>query len=207
MPKPKKSKVVAKVIRSSRTGTRRPGGSRAPYEPSVRDMEMFYAYTSGQNVCYADIGKAYHVSRARVGYIFKRVKNWLIPRYAEDIRGIKVEQTESLLHIFKEAMAAWERSKMNAESVTVKDIEYGEEKIPAVEKTTTTKGQCGDPRFLAEARGALDDIREIWGANAPVKIEHSGELRVAGMSVEEANRQLVEQIEQVKGRLLLSSVN
>lgn len=43
--------------------------------------------------------------------------------------------------------------------------------------------------------------------NAPIEIEYSGELRVAGMSVEEANKQLVDRIDSLKGRLLMPSTN
>lgn len=37
--------------------------------------------------------------------------------------------------------------------------------------TTTSQGQCGDPRYLAEIRSCLADIRKIWGLEAPVKSE------------------------------------
>lgn len=203
----KRRAVKAKHTRSPNRGRKRAGGNSKPWEPGVREMEMFHLYTSGAMSSYEEIGKEFGIGKARVCHIFTAVKAWLMPRYVEDIRGLKVEQTESLLHIFGESMRAWERSKENGVSETVKDIEFGEGKIPAIEKSTTTKGQCGDPRFLAEARAALEDIRDIWGANAPVKIEHSGELRVAGQTVEEANQQLMERMEQIKGRLLLPSVN
>ena len=37
--------------------------------------------------------------------------------------------------------------------------------------TTTSQGQCGDPRYLAEIRACLADIRKIWGLDAPQKAE------------------------------------
>lgn len=48
--------------------------------------------------------------------------------------------------------------------------------LTIVEETTTTERryQVGDPRFLEQARGALSDIRGIWGADAPKKAEVSG---------------------------------
>jgi DNA-binding CsgD family transcriptional regulator len=37
--------------------------------------------------------------------------------------------------------------------------------------TTTTTGQCGDPRYLELIRKLLADIRTIWGLDAPQKAE------------------------------------
>lgn len=37
--------------------------------------------------------------------------------------------------------------------------------------TTTTTGQCGDPRYLEIIRKLLADIRTIWGLDAPQKAE------------------------------------
>lgn len=50
--------------------------------------------------------------------------------------------------------------------------------LTIVEQATTheRKYQVGDPRFLEQARGALSDIRGIWGAEAPKKAELGGNL-------------------------------
>lgn len=40
--------------------------------------------------------------------------------------------------------------------------------------TNTSTGRLGDPRFLAEIRNCLADIRKIWGLDAPVKQELTG---------------------------------
>ncbi|WP_394794855.1 hypothetical protein [Armatimonas sp.] len=40
--------------------------------------------------------------------------------------------------------------------------------------TTTTAGRSGDPRYLAEFRACLAEIRKIWGTDAPVKQEFTG---------------------------------
>lgn len=54
-----------------------------------------------------------------------------------------------------------------------------------------------DAKYSAEARSALADVREIWGANKPQKLEISGGEghgleRVAGMSRAEAIRRRAE---------------
>lgn len=40
--------------------------------------------------------------------------------------------------------------------------------------TRTSEGQCGDPRYLAEIRASLAEIRKIWGLDAPTKQELTG---------------------------------
>lgn len=40
--------------------------------------------------------------------------------------------------------------------------------------TNVSEGQRGDPRYLAEIRACLADIRKIWGLDAPVKAEIAG---------------------------------
>lgn len=195
-----KPKIEARATRQRHKGRHVKKGI---WEPSARDLEMFHAYNCG-GVTYRQIAEAFGLARSVVGRTFQQINTWLFPQFVENIRNEKMMQTESLRHIFAEAMQGWERSKRDGVSVTEKDVEFGEGKIPAVEKSTTTKGQCGNPRFLDAARDALEDIRKLWGMNAPVEIQYTGELRVAGISVEDANRQLVEQIERVKNRLLPS---
>lgn len=59
-----------------------------------------------------------------------------------------------------------------------------------IERTTTsiTIGQAGDPRFLQTAMKAMEDIRKIWGLDAPVKQEISGGLDVVVTDEERAAR-------------------
>lgn len=132
----------------------------------------------------------------------KKVNDWLVPRYAEDIRGIKAKHTHCLEVVFAEAMTAWEESKRPAVTTTVETDEDGK-KV----KKTQTRYQCGNPSFLAEARDALEQIRKIWGADAPSKVEHSGELRVAGMSLEEANQQLASELQSVLQQITTPTEN
>lgn len=40
--------------------------------------------------------------------------------------------------------------------------------------TNTSQGRSGDPRYLAEIRACLAEIRRIWGTDAPVKQEFTG---------------------------------
>lgn len=74
--------------------------------------------------------------------------------------------------------------------------------LTVVEQTTTSerKGQAGDPRMLAEARGALADIRNIWGLDAPKKGELSGPNGAPiPVSVEDAINRVYGQPEDTSG--------
>lgn len=204
----------------AKRGKTRARRHKKEWEPSPQQLEIYAKVCEGRGT-HAQIATEHDVTRSRITQIVKEVDDWLWPQMFDAIREVKTRQTNQLLHIFREAMQAWERSKLNAEREVIKEIiaqdkepkpgerkETKEIKVLAVaERTKTTSGQCGDPRFLAEARNALEDIRKIWGADAPVKVEHSGELRVAGMTAEEANRQLVEQLGEAQKRLLEPSVN
>jgi transposase len=58
----------------------------------------------------------------------------------------------------------------------LKKMEQGGDVDGLIERTVTrtSDGRCGDPRFLAEIRAALSDIRKIWGLDAPTKQELTG---------------------------------
>lgn len=169
------------------------------WHPSVIQLEMYHDAVRGMSA--TAIAAKRGVKRQTVDSILRRVEEYLWPIYADDIRGTKVRQTESLRVIFAEAMAAWEKSKAPA-------VEIRQRNAGGVRETLkVTRGQCGDPRFLDMAMRALGQIREIWGANAPIQVEHSGEIRVAGRSAEEARAQLLAQLGDVQQKLLAHNAN
>jgi hypothetical protein len=116
--------------------------------------------------------------------MLKRVRKRVFAHVAEGVMAYAGEQHERLDYIINEAMDAWERSKLNAESeeVTTEETEIeapsgfgGSDSIPATSKKTKriSKGQCGDPRYLEQARGAMADQRDIWGIEAPKRTEQT----------------------------------
>jgi hypothetical protein len=64
-------------------------------------------------------------------------------------------------------VAAWLMEKMRRER------DASPRMAGLIERTVTTvsEGQCGDPRYLAEIRSCLAEIRKIWGLDAPKKAE------------------------------------
>ncbi|MGD0899779.1 MAG: hypothetical protein ABR915_18255 [Thermoguttaceae bacterium] len=69
------------------------------------------------------------------------------------VEGAVAEQIEAK----REAWIQWERSKQDAQRKTTKRTADG------IEKTKTTEGQCGDPRYLAEIRGCNEFIGKLFG--------------------------------------------
>lgn len=124
------------------------------------------------------------VAVSTVCEMLQRVERQLAQQLAEHALPIKARQTAQLERVAAEAFAAWERSKQPAELDRViteevnliGDEEGGSITIPAVKVKTTNerKGQTGDPSLLAQARGALADVRSIWGLDAPKQSEHTG---------------------------------
>lgn len=117
------------------------------------------------------------------------------------VRTVKFQQQETLEYIAAEALAAWERSKEPTKSVKQtkthvlpsrrKGDEQGEQDeqvaqgdgltVMETETETSIKELLGDTRYLDTAMKALADIRDIFGVNAPTKVDNQfsdGELIV-----------------------------
>lgn len=142
----------------------------------------------------AQIAEELGVTQQAVSLILKRQAAKLATAFADQAANIRATQTAQLEHLAAEAAAAWERSKLNAESerTVTEEIQFKTDEeqfgdggelvrrkkifVPAVKVvvTKTSEGQAGDPRFISEARGALSDIRKIWGLEAATKTEITG---------------------------------
>ena len=105
------------------------------------------------------------------------------------------EQAALLEQVAAEALRAWERScrPVAAEKVVTRRFRErdgffagGEEGLAGVtgpgegdevvETTREVREQTGNAALLAQARGALADLRELWGLNAPRRLAtESGE--------------------------------
>lgn len=138
----------------------------------MRDLEVYSKLTQGFTT--REVAAEHGIDHTTVSRIGHAVDKWLRPQWMEHILDIRVRHCESLMHVFQEAMAAWEKSKTDAVTITEKSGNSGGEKGgPYDEKATQTKAQAGNPSFLAEARSALAEVRKIWGADAPAKTEVS----------------------------------
>lgn len=167
---------------------------KQPWKPSKRDLRIYLEYAKGSK-SQPQVAEEFGLSQPRVCTILKMVQDWMWNETMHDIRLVKMQQVQSLTYIYREAMRAWERSKTASRSLSTKKSDG-----KVTEQTRSLKSSQGDPKYLDIAMKALADIREVTGANAPVEIRHTGELRVAGLSLRDAILQKKKQLDE---RLLL----
>lgn len=171
---------------------------RSP-DPTNAELELVRELNRGRSM--TEVAKAYGLSWSTVRTINNKVTDHIRREYLGDIVRMKVEHSEKLSDLYRESRKAWEDSqkptmKTQTKPGKVPDGATLEECLDLPEEVTVTETTTsGDPRFLAESRTALADIRKIWGADAPLRVELAGELRVAGKSQEEADAELVKHVQ------------
>jgi len=160
------------------------------WEPTADQLAAYAEVIRGQRagIPMAHVADARGISRQAMHQLFHKVGAWLQPQLMDQIRNVRLEHADHLLHIFAEAMQAWERSKEDA--CEQSDTTGG---AGGDTKKVTRRTQVGNPAFLAEARAALDAIRKMWGADEPQRFEMAvgGEVRVAGIPREQAIREQI----------------
>lgn len=96
---------------------------------------------------------------------FKRIETEMFPLLADHVAQVKVGQTNTLRHVIEQAQAAFDKSLEDYV------VEHEREASGNVYKERTKQKGAGNAQFLQVIRGALDDIRKIWGADAPQKVD------------------------------------
>lgn len=121
------------------------------------------------------------VTRDAVGAMLKRVRERYVVAQAERIEQLRSEHTATLEQIAEIALRAFSAGVERAAAkspgprpVTASPAEppgstpeAGTSQTQPTPKRKLNWAARPDPRLLAEARAALADIRELWGANAP----------------------------------------
>jgi hypothetical protein len=110
------------------------------------------------------------ISQAAVSKILARVEQRALRDHAELVMRMKGQQTLQLDHIRQQAMAAWHASKTEATRRRQRRVEGGTDEAQTIAEVTI-ESTYGDPRYLAEARAALTDLRKLWGLDAPQKLD------------------------------------
>jgi len=106
----------------------------------------------------AEIGRELGISASGVCKLFQRIEGRLLAEIKDKAEARKAHQTLKLDYIAREGMRAWEASKHDAETEKISTSDDGKQSTER-----TKRGQTGDPRYLDQVRGALADIRKIWG--------------------------------------------
>lgn len=142
-----------------------------PQVARAREQEAWEFRAKGWT--HSRIAERMGLTRQAIGVILARSADAEHAEMLANQDRVKATQTATLEYLVNEAMDAWERSQLDAETKKTTEEEVKLEGATIRGSQTKTerwsKGQSGDPRFLAEARQALASIREIWGVDAPKK--------------------------------------
>lgn len=176
-----KKKRISKRDKARQTNGRSNGQE---WTPDPKHMEWYIDYVKG-TMSQLEIAVKNDVAQQTVSRQVRNIAKWIFREQLEDIKIIKAQHVGRLSHIAREAMKAWERSKLVAQTEVSKKG-TSESKGKYSEASISKRFQCGDSRYLDTAMKALEDIRKVTGANAPTEIRHSGEIRFAGVTREDA---------------------
>lgn len=112
--------------------------------------------------------RSYTLSQQQISYDMKALKELWKRETVFDVDTEKGRLKSHIELLIKEAHIAWARSREDV--VTVSEGFNGQGAF----KSTTRKGQAGDPRFIAEIRALLKEYRDLFGIDPPKKIEGTG---------------------------------
>lgn len=112
------------------------------------------------------------VTQQAVSVMLKRASAKFSERFMQDIKAVKDEQVAQLQLVADEALQGWFKSKeAKKRNVTKLKQGKGRNKNPYIDSKSVSEFEvCGDTKYLTEFRKALEDIRKILGADAPMQI-------------------------------------
>lgn len=172
------AKDGALLVKKKRRPTR---GAVRVTEAQARALELRVWNLLSQGRTASGIARALDLTQSGVSGIIRRVEKRYEELVVASVGEMKARQARILERIADEAMDAWGRSQKSAQKVVKEEgtvpTKGGEEGTIDITKTSVER-RDGDPRFLAEARAALADLRDIYGLNAPKKPEDNGDRGV-----------------------------
>lgn len=179
---------------------RRPRGGRGGAEPQarvrLRELQVMEHTLEGRTQ--HDIARELGISQPAVCKILQRIEDRLLADVAWKVERHRARQTMRLEFIYGEAVRAWKASKQ--ETLRKRQRQTG---AAAGAGTTmaeiTSEHRHGDPRFLDEARRALQDLRTLWGIDAPERISIDATTHLASMSDEAVEAELMRQLALLRG--------
>jgi hypothetical protein len=146
-------------------------GGQHGHEPRARILtrELRALDLSVQGWRQHEIATELAVSQAAVSKILRRVEE----RHLRELAGLvgrqKARQALRLEHIYAQVMHAWEDSKADVTRRRQRQTQPASGGGQHVAELVS-ENRHGDPRYLAEARGALRDLRTLFGLDAPDRV-------------------------------------
>jgi hypothetical protein len=148
-----------------------------------------------------EIASALGVSQTAACNALRRAEQRALAEMLGAVQTLKVRQLGRLEHVFREALAAWERSKGDRVVKRSKQTE-GKRGGPVKTAEIRTEEHAGDPRFLATALDALGAQRRVLGLDAPQQVEANVvvERPAADLTERQLAQKLAELLPKVPGR-------
>tara|TARA_Y100000034_G_scaffold98762_1_gene121101 strand:- start:220 stop:870 length:651 start_codon:yes stop_codon:yes gene_type:complete len=110
-----------------------------------------------------EIKEEFGIGRARAYVIAREVEKELAAEFEQDKLSTKARLTASLENMMRQLWTDYLDSGGQVDVVTVTESGEGSS------TSTTTKEQRRDAALAAQARGCANDIRNMWGLDAPRK--------------------------------------
>jgi len=137
---------------------------RPPWKPTAQWMDVYTRYTQ-HRLTQPQAADILGVHRNTVWRNFRRMELELFEAMSDHVAQVKVGQTNTIRHVIEQAQAAFDKSMCDREVVHERETSG---KVYR-EKTLLVGG--GNAQFLTVILKGLEDIRRIWGANAPEQVE------------------------------------
>ena len=174
-----------------------PSDRRAMVAKEAQRTRIAGLYLEGRTQ--AEIAAVVGLSQQQISRDLKAVrKEWQKARI-RDFDAAQEEQLQRVDKVERNAWDEWHRSKQDAESETQRETAGG------VETTRTTKGQCGDPRYLDVVLKCVDRRCKILGLEAPLKVDNrnvhlTADIDTDKLMRDEETREAVFTLERVLGQ-------
>lgn len=158
-------------------------------------------------------GATYERIAQEVGITFSGVSNILarmhkryVAKNMDDVEKCRQEQIAELSNVADEAYKAWESSR-GQKIVIKKRARTKDGKFLPGDATEEKYTSDGDPRYLQVYMKAKADLREIIGANAPSKYEHTGKDGEAIKFRQEAEEKAESKVKNFMAKLFAKGQN
>lgn len=150
-----------------------------PWEPDAKQMEWYRLWTEDME-SYAEIGRISKppVCRQTIMVSVHKTEEWIRLQSYDKVLRFRGRQTAALEKIITDCLRAFKRSigrhVITTTKTSVPEAEHWDdgtqkEVDPTSETTVKVEELNGTPAFISEARGAMADIRKIWGIDTPTK--------------------------------------
>jgi DNA-binding CsgD family transcriptional regulator len=180
--------VTGRRSRRSRGGK---GGAEPRQQVRAREIQVLEYLQAGCSQ--HQIAAALSISQPAVSKIVRRIEERLLADLAYRTERQRARQTLQLEAIFRTAMRAWEASQQDSLRKRQRKSENGAGDHGVTVAELVSENRHGDPRYLAEARAALKDLRGVWGVDAPERVTIGALMPFATMSDEALEAELSRQ--------------